>query len=152
MSLDDQDKERIARRMSFVLQELSDLAPYSSMDYKQYREDRTSRRNVERIAENVSNACIDIGKILLARSTEQLPASYREVFEQLQQLGLVPEELTGHLTDLARMRNVLAHEYLDLRWDLVKRFIRDGQEAVKTFLGVVHKTYFAPTDETQNRQ
>jgi len=28
----------------------------------------TSRRNVERIAENVSNACIDIGKIPLARA------------------------------------------------------------------------------------
>jgi uncharacterized protein YutE (UPF0331/DUF86 family) len=44
---------------------MDDLKEFKEMDYGIYLQNRAKRRNVERIVENVSNAMIDIGKILL---------------------------------------------------------------------------------------
>ena len=130
-------REGIMRRLAFIDQEMGDLAAYDDLDRARYETDRAARRNVERMAENVVNAAIDVAKILGAGENLELPATYREAFLQLARAGLISEELGNELAHLARARNVLAHHYLDMKWDLIHRFLGDGRSAVADFVTAI---------------
>lgn len=137
--LDEVQKASIVRRIEFIEEEIADLKEYEALNFDTYSVDRKKRRDVERIIENVANAVIDIGKILLVGQETALPDTYREIFSALKQSGVIDEELSVRLSDLARLRNVLAHQYLDIKWDLIRDFLQDGKNAVVEFLRVTKK-------------
>lgn len=59
----------LRRYIAFLEQELTDLPRFRPLTYQVYSTDRDIRRNVERLCENLVNASIDIGKVLLASPT-----------------------------------------------------------------------------------
>lgn len=111
--LDKTQRESLIKRVSFIEAELADLSEFANIDFPTYSSDRISRRNIERILENVLNASIDIAKILIAGEELELPGSYREVFLKLGEPRLLDLKLAQNLADLARVRNILSHQYLD---------------------------------------
>jgi uncharacterized protein YutE (UPF0331/DUF86 family) len=121
-------------RIEFAHGELADLAEYGGLDWVTYQADSKSRRNVERIAENVANAVIDIAKILLAAGGSEVPETYREVLVATVPAGLADESQVADLIRLAQLRNRLSHRYLDYKWELVQWFLRGGQQAVTAWL------------------
>jgi uncharacterized protein YutE (UPF0331/DUF86 family) len=129
-------KTSIIKRISFIETELNDLGEYQTLDFNTYARDRKVRRDVERIIENIVNATIDIGKIILAGEDIELPDTYREIFIKLKDRGLIDTRLAGSLSDLARLRNILAHQYLDIKWEMIKDFINQGSTEVTTFLSI----------------
>ncbi|MBI1987423.1 MAG: DUF86 domain-containing protein [Nitrospinae bacterium] len=131
--LNKEQAESIIRRIAFIEEELKDLGEYSDLDFKRYSTQKKVRREVERIIENVLNASIDIAKILLAGEDVEVPATYREAFEKLGEKGLLAEEVAGQIADLVRLRNVLAHQYLDLKWETIHKFIEKGPQAIREF-------------------
>lgn len=76
------------------------------------------------------NACIDIAKILLVSEDEPVPESYRETLRWLGRVGLLPEDDAERLADYAKLRDLLAHEYLDLRWREISDFLAHGPRIV----------------------
>jgi len=135
--LNNLQKTSIVKRIDFIEIELKDLDAYKKLDFETYSRDRKVRRDVERILENVANASIDIGKIFLAGEDIDLPDTYKEIFIKLEQAGVISKDLSISLSDLARLRNILAHQYLDLKWVMVKDFIDHGKENVQTFLTIL---------------
>lgn len=132
--LEQSQREGIIRRLEFVRVEMGDLEDYAGMDYQRYSRDRGARRIVERIAENVANACIDVAKIMLASEDSEVPETYREALLMLGKLGIVARDTSQAVAELARLRNVLAHQYLDLKWEAVERFIKTGPAVVEAFV------------------
>jgi len=124
----------VVARMEFIRSELGDLSEYRDLDWLAYQRDRKARRNVERIAENVANAAIDVAKILLAASEITVPGTYREVLEATLPAGLADEATSRELVRLAQLRNTLSHRYLDYKWDGVKWFLHSGSAAVLAWL------------------
>src|SRR3989338_8471813 len=116
-------KESILTRLAFLEAELVDLKKIETTTWQMYSTQNDLRRNIERLAENVANACIDIGKIMIAGEAAEMPATYKEVMEKLFLLGIIPEKLATELTEIISLRNTLAHQYLDLKWDKIKTFL-----------------------------
>jgi uncharacterized protein YutE (UPF0331/DUF86 family) len=135
-TLDRAQKESLIRRISFIEAELADLSEFANIDYLTYSSDRKSGRNIERILENVLNASIDIAKILMAREELELPGSYREVFLKLGEAKLLDANLAQNLADLTRVRNILSHQYLDIKWQTIKDFLDNGKQTVGAFLEI----------------
>lgn len=106
--------------------ELEDIKAYAEMDYRKYQEDRKSRRDLERIIENLVNASLDIAKILIAAEDLPVPETYRQAFTQLGAAGIIEEALALALAEKARTRNILAHQYLDIQWSVIKDFLTTG--------------------------
>ena len=119
------DRGRLVRIVDFLEDELADAAEFAALDLERYSTDRTFRRSVERWVENLVNASIDAAKIVLASERRPVPQTYRETLEQLgtvegfRELG----ELPGRLAENTRVRNMLAHEYLDLRYTQVHEVV-----------------------------
>lgn len=122
-SLSPQDKERLTRIVDFLKTEIKDINKFKDLDQKTYERNSDIRRSAERWAENIVNASIDIAKILLASNKAKIPQTYKEVIQKLPIVLDFDEKASSSIAEFTKLRNVLAHEYLDLRFNQIKKFI-----------------------------
>ena len=124
-SLSEIDRTRLVRIVDFLADELEDAPQFEAMDVERYATDRDFRRSVERWVENLVNASIDAAKIVLASERRPVPQTYRETLEMLATVeGFREHDAMAHrLAANTRIRNMLAHEYLDLRYTQVNNVV-----------------------------
>ena len=122
-SLSPQDKERLTRIVDFLKTEIKDKDKFKDLDQKTYERNSDIRRSAERWVENIVNASIDIAKILLASNKAKIPQTYKEAIQKLPIALDFDEKTASGIAEFTKLRNVLAHEYLDLRFNQIKKFI-----------------------------
>lgn len=132
-SLSVEDKEKLKKVIFFIEEEMGLYSYFSSFVLKDYH-DIHKRHEVERWVENMINSAIDTGEIILASERKRIPDYYKDIFVQL---GLLPqfkpinvEKFTGWV----KLRNILAHEYLDIKWHKIEDFIKNSNVQFKDFL------------------
>jgi uncharacterized protein YutE (UPF0331/DUF86 family)/predicted nucleotidyltransferase len=128
-SLSEIDRERLRRILDFITEELEDRPKFRPVDLARYRNDRDLRRNLDRWVETLANAAIDIGKIVLASERRSVPRTYAQILSDLETVPVFAS-LSSSLAPIAPLRNLLAHEYLDLRFRRVRRFVEIDVDAV----------------------
>jgi uncharacterized protein YutE (UPF0331/DUF86 family) len=131
-------RESIEKRIVFIESELKDLEKYKGIDFYIYKEDRRLQRDIERMLENIANASINICKILLVGEDVTIPETYREAFLQLGRVSPINSGIIEKMAEIAKLRNILAHEYLDIRWSIVKKGLSEIG-TIKEFLREVRK-------------
>ena len=123
------DRSRLQRILDFISTELRDRDRFRNVTLDRYQGDRDLRRNLDRWVEMLINAAIDIGKMVLASERRDVPYTYGQILAELEGVERF-SDLAGRLRPLAALRNVLAHEYLELRFGRVERFVESGAGAV----------------------
>ena len=136
-SLSDVDRDRLIRIIDFLETELADYPKFRDMDRATYESDTVTRRNVERWAENIVNASIDIAKIVLASEKKKIPQTYRQIMEELSLVEHFPAATAVSLSQFSKLRNLLAHEYLDIRFEQIKKFIQGSEISYKELVSFV---------------
>jgi len=137
--LEEATKHSLLRRLEFARSELNDLKEYTNLDYQTYSTQRVIRRNVERMIENICNALTDIGKIIIAQSDDEMPETYKEVFVRLGALGFIDQDVAAALAGATKLRNVLAHQYLDIKWQYIREFLVHDVKEAERFVAVVER-------------
>jgi len=127
MRLRSEERERLIRYLSFLTDELADFQKFSTVSWKAYQADRDLRRNLERWIENIVNCSVDIAKVILVVENRGIPATYREALRELGSTPHFSEEFGDSIAHWVSLRNILAHEYLDIRWNSIRRFIRSAE-------------------------
>lgn len=89
---------------------------------------------MERWIENVVNSSIDISKLILNAEDMRLPETYREMVSFLSLVEEFDKEQLEKISRWVSLRNIIAHEYLDIRWASIKRFIQETEPLYKNFL------------------
>ena len=123
------DRSRLQRILDFIETELKDRDQFRGITLATYQTDRNLRRNLDRWVEMLINAAIDVGKIVLGSEQRPVPYTYGQIPADLESTGDF-SDLAGRLTPLAALRNVLAHEYLELRFGRVANFVAAGADAI----------------------
>ena len=143
MPLQREDKERLGRIIDFAKAELKDLkVKFLDLNFNSYNQDSDKRRSLERCIENIVNASLDIAKIILVGEDLTIPDKYKDYFLNLSSAGLVDENISRIIADGVKMRNILAHQYLDMKWDSIKRFLSRDWIAYEKFVDHV-KNYLS---------
>ncbi len=144
-SLSPVDRSRLERIVDFIDAELQDRERFRGVTQHRYRSDRDLRRNLDRWVEILINAAIDIGKIVLSSAQRPIPYTYGQILAELEAL---PDfaALSGRLQPLAALRNLMAHEYLDLRFGRITRFVDEGAGAVDE-LSRLTRTWISDAEE-----
>ncbi len=127
-------KERLIKHISFLEEELQDSHLFHNLTWEIYRTDRSRRRNVERWIENLVNSSIDISRLIITAEGMRLPETYRETVFSLSLVSGFDKNDVQALSQLVRLRNIIAHEYLDIRWASIERFIRQAELLYARFL------------------
>ncbi|SHE92337.1 Uncharacterized conserved protein YutE, UPF0331/DUF86 family [Thermoanaerobacter uzonensis DSM 18761] len=135
--LKDSDKINVIKRIEFIQIELEDLKEHKELSFQEYNANRIVRRNVERMIENIANALIDISKILIANENVEIPDSYREIILKLGEIKVIDIELAKSIAEIARLRNVLAYQYLDIKWSYIRNFLTKKIDGVYEFLRAI---------------
>ena len=124
LSLSPEDREKLNRIISFLEEEMSLYDYFYPFVFEHYQ-DVHKRHEVERWVENIVNSAIDVGEIILASAKKRIPDYYKDIFIQL---GLLPQFKSLNVekfTEWVKLRNILAHEYLDIKWQKINGFIKE---------------------------
>lgn len=125
-SLSPEDKTRLLERLQYLKAELQDMGEVEKLTFDEYRDDKVKRRNIERWAENICNATLDIAKIILASERKQMPKTYEQALTDFGRLiGLIEVE-NEMFSSFSRLRNILAHEYMEVLYERIRQFIKES--------------------------
>lgn len=78
-------------------------------------------------------ACIDVGRHIVASEGLRAPRDYADVFTVLGESGLLPTDVVSTLRDTARFRNLLVHEYTDVDDSRVVEILHTRVEDLQRF-------------------
>ena len=140
-SLTPEARAMLLEYLTFLENECSDAQTLSAVTRKEYFENRNTRRNLERWIENCVMSTLDITKIILASEKRAVPQTYKDMLSEFGVL-FVSDAFANDFSEYASLRNILAHEYLDLRWERIEHFLRNAMPLYKKFISAV-KTYLA---------
>lgn len=138
-SLDKEGKARLLIRVDYLKTELKDLNRFKSLSWEEYRDDRDKRKLIERWAENIINATIDIAKIILASEKKKMPKSYGDALYDFGAMIGLAERESEKFSKLADLRNILVHEYLDILCKKIQDFIKEAPEIYKKIFNFLEK-------------
>lgn len=110
--LDDERLRRLADAVETIEECLGRLVETrQTVDRETYRNDADAQALVERRFVKMSEAALDVGRVLIVGAGESPPDSNPETMQTLATLGVLPEPLATEMADAARFRNVFAHTY-----------------------------------------
>lgn len=138
-SLSKEDKARLLEIVDFLETEAEDFKKFQNLTWQEYQNQRPKRREVERWIENIVNASLDIAKIILASEKKDIPATYQETLRLLGTTDIFDPVFADRFSQWAKLRNVLAHRYLDLKWGQIQRFIKEASTDVSYFIDKIKK-------------
>lgn len=141
-SLSPEDKKDLIKYITFLEEEIKDREEIRKITRDDYFDDRFKRRVIERWIENLVMSVLDIAKIIFASDKKTLPQSYKDTLRLFAGLYMkIDESQAEKFAEFAELRNIVVHEYLDLRWKKIKTFIEESEtfypqfiEKVKTFI------------------
>lgn len=105
--------EIILERLAFLRNEVAYLKHERDRvrTFEAYVDNTRLRKAVERSLQVAVEACLDVGRRLIALEGFRYPESNRDVFQVLGEESVVSQELLPALLDMARFRNLIVHDY-----------------------------------------
>jgi len=79
--------------------------------FPDYQSNIRLKKAVERSLQTAVEACLDIGRRLIALEGFRYPEDNQDVFRVLCEEGVVSDDLLTTLLDMARFRNLIVHDY-----------------------------------------
>lgn len=103
----------ILERLTYLRNELAYLKQERDRvrSFRQYVEDVRLKKAVERSLQVAIEACLDIGRRLIALEGFRYPEDNKDVFQILAEEEIVPRQLLPSLIEMARFRNLIVHDY-----------------------------------------
>ncbi len=137
------DKAKLIPHLDYLEREIQFLPKYQEeVDWKVYQSIREKRLEIERWVESLINATLDLSKMVLTLKGKEVPETSRELLFKMASLMFDKEADAEAFSEMAKIRNTLAHRYLDIRWQDIKRFIKIAQELYPVFIPYLKKEMF----------
>ena len=113
---------------------LDDWERYRKIPSARFQTDRDTRNMVLHAMLLAIQSAIDIATEVIVGEGLKRPASYRETFGILESNGILPQDLTRSLSNLAGFRNVLVHIYWDLDLEQVYAILQRDLPVLQEYL------------------
>jgi len=104
----------IQERLSKLEGYLSELRDLESTTFQEYQINKFIRKFVERTLHTAIEACLDIGRRIIALANLRQPEDNKAVFTILAEADILPSVYLNNFQAMAGFRNVLVHEYAGL--------------------------------------
>lgn len=132
-SISSEAKSQIKERLDFLIKEFGEINEIKKISWKDYLEDSFKQKIIERWIERIVMALIDISQIVLASEKRQIPESYQDTLKVFWVL-YIDENSFKKFGEFAKMRNIVAHEYLDIKWKKIQNFIKEVKKLCPKFI------------------
>ncbi len=131
------DVDACQEKLALLADLVADLDRYLDVTGGGLRADRDRRHVVERILTQLVDIASSLNSLLARGLGHRAPTGYRDGFELLRDLGVLPPDLVERLLPSVGMRNLLTHEYGRIDLDLVAAATPAAQRDYASYVEVV---------------
>jgi len=124
----------IENKISAIRKYLSILDRYKGLSRVDIENNIDIRGAVERYLYLVTQSTIDLAESIIAHKKLRKPTTMAESFHILHEAGVISGELKHKLVQMTGFRNVIAHAYEDLDYDIVFDILHNVKEDINAFL------------------
>ena len=116
--------DEIKRKIDRLSAYLNELKPHLELADKVILADQMKLRNLERLFQLIVDEAVDINSMLATDSSLESPESYRSTFYSLVNLKIIDENFADKISQSAKLRNQVVHEYEQLKPSEVVRGVK----------------------------
>ena len=127
----------IENKISSTKKYLSILKSYQDYSRQEIIKSTEKRGAVERYLYLAVQSTIDLAEALASYKNFRKPSTLAESFTILEENDIIESELTQQLIKMVGFRNILAHDYGELDYDIVYDVLQNRLKDIKKFLDVV---------------
>lgn len=142
-SLSEEDKEKLEDMIDFLGEEIKSYEEFQNLTQSLYESERSQKRNVEHWIESIVLNSVDIAEIILASEKIHLPEKYKDILKSFSLLKDFDKEKAEKLSRFAELRNIITHEYLDIKWQRIQMFIKTSRPLYEYLIDFVKKNYIS---------
>lgn len=120
------------------------LKNISKVDFEEYITNEILKGAAQRYLQVAIETCINIGnRIISIEQTKskniRTPETYADIFLTLAQLGIINDEFSRRLFQMARFRNKLVHLYWEIDDNLVYKFLKENTKDFEEYICCIKK-------------
>jgi uncharacterized protein YutE (UPF0331/DUF86 family) len=129
----------IENKISSIKKYLNILENYRSLSQKDIVDDIDKRGAVERYLYLAIQATIDLSEAVISFKNYRKPSTMSESFHILREENVITAELTDQMVKMTGFRNVIAHDYEDLNYDIVYDVLQNRLKNVGDFIDIISR-------------
>ena len=131
--------EVIENKISYIQKHLIAVRSYRVSTINDLEKNSMLHGAVERELYILAQAVIDLAEAMVAFKNLRKPTTMREAFDILQEAGLLPKEFIERFIGIVGFRNALAHDYEELRLEVIIDVLRNKLSEIEEFLGFIQQ-------------
>lgn len=129
--------EVIENKISKVKEYARIISGYQKFSLNEIENDITLKGAVERYLYLLTQATIDLAEAIISYKDFRKPTTYSESFEILSEENIISHKLKEKLVKMAGFRNIIAHEYEEIDFDIIYDVLKNKLEDIDEFLNEV---------------
>jgi uncharacterized protein YutE (UPF0331/DUF86 family) len=127
----------IENRISSARKYLTILERYKKYSREEIEHDVDIRGMVERYLYLAVQSAIDLSEAVISHKKLRKPTTMSESFSILEEQGLITRDLSARLTGMVGFRNIIAHDYEELDYDIVYDVLHKRLQDIEAFLDII---------------
>jgi len=136
--------EKILFHLKLLKKYIELLNDISKVDFEEYLKNEILKGAAQRYLQVAIETCINIGsRIISIEQTKgksiKTPETYADIFLTLTQLGIINDEFSTRLSQMARFRNKLVHLYWEIDDNLVYKFLKENIKDFEEYICCIKK-------------
>lgn len=129
----------IENKISAIKKYLKILARYKKFKQDEIADDVDKRGALERYLYLAAQASIDLAEAVIAYKKLRKPASMGESFDILSEENILPGESKDKMVKMVGFRNIIAHDYGKINYDIVYDVLQNGLKDIEDFVKIILK-------------
>ncbi len=127
----------IETKITSIRKYLAYLGDYKKYSKEEIEADDKLKRSLERYLYLVTQAAIDLAEAIISYKEFRRPTAYTESFYILDEEKFITLSLSEKLVNMARFRNIIAHDYENVNFEIVYDAVQNRLVDIEEFLSVV---------------
>ena len=133
------NSKTIENKISLVKKYIRILDDYKEYTKDEIQNDQTIKGAVERYLYLASQATIDLAEATISYKNFRKPTNMSESFSILKEEKIILLELTNKMIGMVGFRNVVAHDYDKIDYDIVYDVLQNKLKDIEEFLEIIAK-------------
>jgi uncharacterized protein YutE (UPF0331/DUF86 family) len=133
--------QKIAEKLITLNEFLSVLKEIGSISSETFLKDKILIGSAKYYLQVSIECCLDIANHIIASERFRAPKDYADSFKILEEMNIVPGELSRKLQQMAKFRNRLVHLYGEIDNQYVYDFIREDIDDIREFTSMIKNRY-----------
>lgn len=130
----------IENKISAIKKYLDILKSFQGYTQAEIENDVQIRGAIERYLYLAIQATIELAEAEVAYKKLRKPQTMAEAFIILEENKLISQDLMGTMVKMVGFRNIIAHDYEKINYEIVENILQNGVKDIKEFIKKVQKS------------